>query len=88
MDIHTIIQAWNAFTHATQVGAVKDEAHCDYLQDLHERLLDYSYTIKDDSHIPIQALAGAIESLIADYEEEINIEHKRPFLRLVKNDEK
>lgn len=91
MDIHAVIHAWKIFSDATKIGAIQNDAHCDHLIDLHERLLDYSFTLDGDAFAEIQALITILEAMLADYDDVTaallaqEAQRKRPQLRLVKN---
>ena len=84
MDIQSILEQWQAFTKSTFIGAVKDDEHCEYLMDMYELLLEHSFTLDEEAAKPVTALVSAIESILADYDEELLAEDKKPFLRLVK----
>ncbi len=64
-ELAQIIPAWQAFSTATKIIPIRDEAHYHYMVDTLEELL--AQTGADENH-PLMDLVDIVGDLIADYE--------------------
>lgn len=65
LQIDHLLPAWERFRAATDIGPIRDEAHCARMTAALEHLLDAA--AGDESH-PAMALADIVGDLIEDYE--------------------